>query len=67
MQIERKSQVQPVDPIARVPIASDTGRELREIVEEREIAPGVVRDLWHEWLMHLDESEENRRKSVQEE
>ena len=45
----------------------DKGRELREIVEELEIPPGVVRDLWHEWLMDLDEGEENRRKSAQEE
>ncbi len=36
---------------ARVFYLFDKGRELREIVEELEIAPGVVRDLWHEWLM----------------
>ena len=27
----------------------------------------IVRELWHEWLMDLDEGEENRRKSAQEE
>ena len=32
----------------------DTGRELREIVEELELPPAVVRDLWHEWLTDLD-------------
>jgi glycine/D-amino acid oxidase-like deaminating enzyme len=52
---------------ARVFYLFDKGRELREIVEELEIAPGVVRDLWHDWLMDLDEGEENRRKSAQEE
>jgi hypothetical protein len=52
---------------ARVFYLFDKGRELREIVEELEIPPGVVRDLWHEWLMDLDEGEENRRKSAQEE
>ena len=42
----------------------DSGRELREIVEELELAPGVVRELWHEWLTDLDEGEANRRKTV---
>ena len=32
-----------------------------------EIPPGVVRDLWHEWLRDLDEGEENRRQSAPEE
>lgn len=35
---------------ARVFYMFDHGRELREIVEELEVPPGVVRDLWHEWL-----------------
>jgi hypothetical protein len=52
---------------ARVFYLFDKGRELREIVEELEIAPGIVRDLWHEWLTDLDEGETNRRKSAQEE
>jgi len=52
---------------ARVFHLFDKGRELREIVEELEIPPAVVRDLWHEWLMDLDEGEQNRRKSAQEE
>ena len=51
---------------ARVFYLFDKGRELREIVEELEIAPGVVRDLWHEWLTDLDEGETNRRKAAQE-
>ena len=52
---------------ARVFYLFDKGRELREIVEELEIAPGIVRDLWHEWLTDLDEGEMNRRKTAQEE
>jgi hypothetical protein len=52
---------------ARVFHLFDTGRELREIVEELEIAPGIVRELWHEWLVDLEEGEMNRRKSAQEE
>ena len=51
---------------ARVFYLFDKGRELREIVEELEIAPGLVRDLWHEWLTDLDEGETNRRKASQE-
>ncbi len=52
---------------ARVFHMFDTGRELREIVEELELAPATVRDLWHEWLTDLEEGEMNRRKSAQEE
>ena len=52
---------------ARVFHLFDTGRELREIVEELEIAPAIVRDLWHEWLVDLEEGEQNRRKTAQEE
>jgi hypothetical protein len=52
---------------ARVFYLFDKGRELREIVEELEIPPGIVRDLWHEWLTDLDEGETNRRKNAHEE
>jgi len=52
---------------ARVFHLFDKGRELREIVEEMEIAPGTVRDLWHEWMTDLCEGETNRRKSALEE
>jgi hypothetical protein len=52
---------------ARVFRMFDTGRELREVVEELEIPPAMVRDLWHEWLTDLDEGEMNRRKTAQEE
>jgi len=41
------------------------GRELREIVEELEVPPSVVRDLWHEWRTELQDGEIERRKSVQ--
>jgi hypothetical protein len=51
---------------ARVFHLFDTGRELREIVEELEVAPTIVRDLWHEWLVDLEEGEQNRRKTAQE-
>jgi len=50
---------------ARIFYLFDKGRELREIVEELEIAPGIVRDLWHEWLTDLDEGEMNGRKAAQ--
>lgn len=52
---------------ARVFYLFDHGRELREIVEELEVPPRVVRDLWHEWLVGLEDGEMDRRKSAQEE
>ncbi len=52
---------------ARVFDLFDKGNELREIVEELEIAPSLVRDLWHEWLIDLGEGEQSRQKSAQEE
>jgi hypothetical protein len=52
---------------ARVFRLFDKGYELREIVEELEIGPSLVRDLWHEWLIDLGEGEQNRQKSAQEE
>ena len=52
---------------ARVFYLFDHGRELREIVQELEAPPSVVRDLWHEWLIGLEDSEMDRRKSAQEE
>ncbi len=50
---------------ARVFYLFDHGRELREIVEEIEVPPGVVRDLWHEWLVGLEDGEMERRKTVE--
>jgi hypothetical protein len=35
---------------ARVFYLFDHGRELREVVQEAEVPPHVVRELWHEWL-----------------
>jgi len=52
---------------ARVFYMFDHGRELREIVEELEVPPGVVRDLWHEWMIGLEDGEAERNKSAQEE
>jgi hypothetical protein len=52
---------------ARVFYLFDRGRELREVVQEAEVPPGVVRELWHEWLTDLDEGEMERRKTAQEE
>jgi hypothetical protein len=52
---------------ARVFYLFDHGRELREIVQELEVPPNVVRDLWHEWLVGLEDGEMDRRKSAQEE
>jgi hypothetical protein len=52
---------------ARVFYLFDHGRELREIVQELEVAPSVVRDLWHEWLIGLEDGEMDRRKSAQQE
>lgn len=52
---------------ARVFYLFDHGRELREIVEELEVPPGVVRELWHEWMVDLGEGEMIRNKTVAEE
>ena len=52
---------------ARVFYLFDHGRELREIVEELEVPPHVVRDLWHEWMIDLEDGEAERKKSSQEE
>jgi hypothetical protein len=52
---------------ARIFYLFDHGRELREIVEELEVPPSVVRDLWHEWLTELQDGEIERRKSAQDE
>src|SRR4051794_6965499 len=52
---------------ARVFYLFDHGRELREIVEELEVPPRVVRDLWHEWMIGLEDGESERKKSAQEE
>ena len=51
---------------ARVFYLFDHGRELREIVEELEIPPGVVRDLWHEWMIDLGDGEAIRNKTAAE-
>jgi hypothetical protein len=52
---------------ARVFYLFDHGHELREIVEELEVAPNVVRDLWHEWLVGLEDGEMERRATAQQE
>ncbi len=52
---------------ARVFYLFDHGRELREIVEELEVPPRVVRDLWHEWMIDLGDGEAERKTSAQEE
>ena len=52
---------------ARVFYLFDHGRELREVVQEAEVPPSVVRELWHEWLTDLDEGEMERRKTAQSE
>jgi hypothetical protein len=52
---------------ARVFYLFDHGRELREIVEELEVPPHVVRELWHEWMIDLGEGEAIRNKSAAEE
>jgi len=50
---------------ARVFYLFDHGRELREIVEELEVPPRIVRDLWHEWMIDLEDGEAERKKSAQ--
>lgn len=50
---------------ARVFYLFDHGRELREVVQEAEVPPSMVRELWHEWLTDLDEGEMERRKTAQ--
>jgi hypothetical protein len=52
---------------ARVFYLFDHGRELREVVQEAEVPPKLVRELWHEWLTDLDEGEMERRKTKQDE
>jgi hypothetical protein len=52
---------------ARVFYLFDHGRELREVVQEAEVPPSLVRELWHEWLTDLHEGEVERRKTTQEE
>ena len=52
---------------SRVFYLFDHGRELREIVQELEVPPSVVRELWHEWLVGLEDGEMERRKTAQEE
>jgi hypothetical protein len=52
---------------ARVFYMFDHGRELREIVEELEVSPHVVHDLWHEWMIGLEDGEAERNTSAQEE
>jgi hypothetical protein len=52
---------------ARIFYLFDHGRELREIVEELEVPPRFVRDLWHEWMIDLQDGEAERNKSAQEE
>jgi hypothetical protein len=52
---------------ARVFYLFDHGRELREVVQEAEVPPSVVRELWHEWMTDLQEGELERRKTTQEE
>ena len=50
---------------ARVFYLFDHGSELREIVEELEVPPQVVRNLWHEWMIDLEDGEAERKKSAQ--
>jgi hypothetical protein len=52
---------------AKVFYLFDHGRELREIVQEAEVPPHVVRELRHEWLTDLHEGETERRKTAREE
>jgi len=52
---------------ARVFYLFDHGRELREVGQEAEVPPSVVRELWHEWLTDLEEGEMERRKTAQSE
>jgi hypothetical protein len=52
---------------ARVFRMFDMGCELRDIVKELELPPGVVRDLWHEWSTDLEEGEKSRRQAAHEE
>jgi hypothetical protein len=51
---------------ARVFRLIDQGKELREIVEELEVPPRVIRDLYREWKTDFDEGEQQRRRAEQE-
>jgi hypothetical protein len=50
---------------ARVFHLFDHGSELREIVQELEVPPRVVRDLWQEWLIGLEDGESDRRRNAE--
>jgi len=51
---------------ARVFYLIDHGKELREIVEELEIPPDLVRTLYHEWKTDFMDGEEERRRAAEE-
>lgn len=50
---------------ARIFYLFDHGRELREIVQELEVPPRMVRDLWHDWLIGLEDGEMDRRRNAE--
>ena len=52
---------------ARVFYLFDHEHELREIVQELEVPPTVVRELWHEWLIGLEDAEMERRTTAEQE
>jgi hypothetical protein len=51
---------------ARVFRLIDHGKDLREIVEELEIPPQLVRNLYREWKTDFDEGEQERRRADEE-
>ena len=51
---------------ARVFYLVDHGKELREIVEELEVPPQLVRTLYHEWKTDFDDGEQERRRAAEE-
>ena len=51
---------------ARVFYLIDHGKELREIVEELEVPPQLVRTLYHEWKTDFMDGEEERRRAAEE-
>jgi hypothetical protein len=51
---------------ARVFRLIDGGKEMREIVEELEVPPQLVRTLYHEWKTDFEDGEQERRQAAEE-
>jgi hypothetical protein len=62
----RRSRLDEGQIAARVFRLIDNGKEVREIVEELEVAPQLVRELYREWKTDFLSGEEDRIRAAQE-